>query len=139
MINGISAANPVQQTYAVKGTESAPKTAEKSLKNIDEYVPSEEKEHAGLYAAVPDDDGNMSVKFDAPDAPENKKETTTANTDAVDAEIKQLKERMTELQRKLRTADESSAAEISRQLEQVSQELAMKDNDQYRRENAVFT
>lgn len=139
MINGISAANPVQQTHAVKCTENAPKTVEKSAKNIDEYVPSEEKEHAGLYATVPDDEGNMSVKFDAPDAPENKKETTTANTDAVDTEIKQLKERQQLLQRQLRTADASTAAELQRQLEQVSQELAMKDNDQYRRSNTVFT
>lgn len=89
-----------------------------------------------MYAVEADEDGKRSVSFDAP---ETKSETTTANTDAVDSEIKQLKERQRHLQRQLRTADASSAAELQRQLEQVSQELAMKDNNAYRRANTLFT
>lgn len=71
--------------------------------------------------------------------PETKSETTTANTDAVDSEIKQLKEKQRLLQRQLRGADGTTAAELQRQLEQISQELAMKDNDAYRRANTLFT
>lgn len=38
-----------------------------------------------------------------------------------------------------KSADESTAAELRRKLEQVTAELAQKDNDEYRRQNAVFT
>lgn len=138
MISNINGVNSAQQVYSIKNTENKPReVSEKiSAKNVDEYVPGKEKEPIGLYAVSSDEDGNKSIDFDAPEA--NAK-TTTANTDTVDSEIRRLKEKQNELQRRLRTADESAAAEISRQLEQVSQELAMKDNDQYRRANALFS
>lgn len=140
MISNVNGANPAQQVYSIKPAGSVPvKTAEPektAAKNVDEYVPSDEKEPIGLYAVEADEDGKRSVSFDTP---ETKSETTTANTDAVDSEIKQLKERQQLLQRQLRTADASAAAELQRQLEQVSQELAMKDNDAYRRANTLFT
>lgn len=138
MISNINGVNSAQQVYSVKSAENKPRemTENNSAKNIDEYVPSEEKEPIGLYAVSSDDEGNKLVDFDPPEADA---ETTTANTDAVDGEIRQLKEKQQEPLRRLRTADEVTAADISRQLEQISNELALKDNDQYRRANTIFT
>lgn len=137
MISNINGVNSAQQVYSVKSTENRPQEVpEKAVaKNVDEYIPSEEKEPIGLYAVSADDDGNKSVDFDPPEADAK---TTTANTDIVDGEIRQLKEKQQELQRRLRTTDERTAADISRQLEQISNELALKDNDQYRRANTIF-
>ena len=134
-INGVSAA---QQVYSTKSAENKPRVEEENIaaKNVDEYVPHEEKEPIGLYAVDSDENGNKSVSFDSP---ETNAETTSCSTDAVDNEIKRLKEEQSQLQRQLRTANETTAADIERQLEQISQELAMKDNDNYRRSQAVFT
>lgn len=68
-----------------------------------------------------------------------KNETVTANTDKVDREIKNLRNKAQTLTQKLRSADENTAADIRRELEQVNAELAQNDNDEYRRQNAVFT
>lgn len=103
-------------------------------KNVDEYIPSEEKEPIGLYEVSSDEEGDRSVKFDAP-----KTEQTTANTDNVDREIKTLKERQEALQKALKSAAPDEAAQLQKQLEQVNSELALKDNDNYRRANAVFS
>ena len=94
----------------------------------DEYVPSEEEKDIGLYTPPKDED-----------VPEEKSETTTCNTDRVDEEIKRLKEKQEQLEQKLRAAEGENAERIKKQLESVSAELAMKDNDTYRRQNAIFT
>lgn len=140
MVSNINDINLTKGVNSVKPTETAPKAFSEPqklpAKNVDEYIPSEDKEPIGLYAVEADEDGKLSVNFDDP---ETKSETTTANTDAVDSEIKQLKEKQRLLQRQLRGADGATAAELQRQLEQISQELAMKDNDAYRRANTLFT
>ena len=71
--------------------------------------------------------------------PENKSETTTANTDMVDREIEQLKKQQEKLEERLRTAGPEQAEDIRRQLDQVQRELAQKDNDTYRRQHAIFS
>lgn len=115
--------------------------------NRDEYVTSKEKEPIGLYNVSQDEDGGRRVSYDAPDnssekeqAPaENGDETVTANTDKVDREIKELREKSQTLTEKLRSADPEKADEIRRELDAVSRELSQKDNDQYRRQNTVFS
>lgn len=92
----------------------------------DEYVPSEEDEDIGLYAPSKEEQGKQS-------------ESCTCNTDRVDGEIKRLHEKQEQLEQQLRAAEGENAERIRKQLESVSAELAMKDNDTYRRQNAVFT
>ncbi len=100
---------------------------EKVPRKRDEYVPSEEDKDIGLY------------KPPEEDVSEEKSESCTCNTDRVDGEIKRLKEKQEQLEQKLRSAEGENAERIKKQLESVSAELAMKDNDTYRRQNSVFT
>ncbi len=139
MIESIQNNLPVQSAGTVNSSKAVTQAANKAelpesaSKNVDEYVPSEEKEPIGLYEVSTDEQGDKSVKFDAP-----KTEQTTANTDNVDRELKSLKEKQTALKRQLKTASSDEAAQLQKQLEQVNAELALKDNDNYRRANAVF-
>lgn len=144
MIDNVLSVNSVettQKTGSVKSPERSSeldgKVPEKVSENRDEYVPSEEKEPIGLYNVAPDEDGEPRISFDKPDEP--KEETVTGNTDKVDREIKNLRDKAQMLSQKLRSADESAAADIRRELEQVNAELAQKDNDEYRRQHTVFT
>lgn len=140
MIEGIQSNLHVQSTgsvssaKAVSNTANAAEQPEAAPENVDEYVPSEEKEPIGLYEVSSDEQGDKSVKFDAPKA-----EQTTANTDNVDREIKSLKEKQTALQRQLKTASFEEAEALQKQLEQISAELALKDNDNYRKVNTIFS
>lgn len=139
MINSISTSENVQSVNSVKAAEPnrhEENAAEKAFANRDEYVTSEDKEPIGLYSVESDENGEPCISFGKGNEPVD---LTTANTDNVDREIKSLREKAQSLQRKLRSADENSAADIQRQLEQVTAELAQKDNDQYRRQNAMFT
>lgn len=140
MIESIQSNLPVQSTGSVNSAKAVPNSAnaaeqlETAPKNVDEYVPSEEKEPIGLYEVASDERGDKSVKFDAP-----KTEQTTANTDNVDREIESLKEKQTALQRQLKTAASEEAEALKKELEQISAELALKDNDNYRKANSVFS
>lgn len=139
MIDAVQNNLPVQPTGSVNSAKAVMQAADKAdlpetPKNVDEYIPSEEKEPIGLYEVSSDEEGDRSVKFDAP-----KTEQTTANTDNVDREIKTLKERQEALQKALKSAAPDEAAQLQKQLEQVNSELALKDNDNYRRANAVFS
>ncbi|MDE6132938.1 MAG: hypothetical protein K2G04_06155 [Oscillospiraceae bacterium] len=91
----------------------------------DEYVPSDEDEDIGLY--------------EPPKEEREKSESCTCDTDRVDGEIKRLREKQEQLEQKLRAAEGENAERIRKQLESVSAELAMKDNDAYRRQNAIFS
>ena len=141
MIDSIQSNQPILSVGSVKNVEKSAETAksqsisESSQKNVDEYVPSVEKESIGLYSVSSDESGNLKVAFDAA----SESEETTVNTDAVDREIETLEKEQTALERRLKTADESEAAELERQLEQIESELAMKDNDAYRMANAVIS
>lgn len=64
----------------------------------------------------------------------------TMNTDRVDREIEKLKQERQELERQLRSeTDEAKRQKAQQRLEQVERELNQKDNDAYRRQNAVYT
>ena len=151
-ILSVNSGNTAQKTGGVKNTERlsniadiSEKEPEKASENRDEYVPSEENEPIGLYGVAPDENGEPRISFDkaednsADNDDEPEEETVTGNTDNVDREIKMLRNKAQMLSRRLRSADENSAEEIQRELEQVNAELAQKDNDEYRRQHTVFT
>ncbi len=145
MIENNLSVNSARQIDSVKRTEPLPKTKEKEIEKIsenhDEYVPSEEKEPIGLYSVSPDEDGapRVSLDYEKSKSDNSEGDTITANTDKVDREIKALRDKEQALSQKLSSADERTAEDIRRELEKVSAELAQKDNDEYRRQHAVFT
>ncbi len=145
MIENNLSVNSVSQIDSVKRTEPASKPEEKEgakiPENHDEYVPSEEKEPIGLYSVSPDEDGasRVSLDYEKSKSDDPQGDTITANTDKVDREIKALRDKEQALRQRLRSADERAAENIARELEKVSAELAQKDKDEYRRQNAVFT
>ena len=62
------------------------------------------------------------------------------NTDKVDREIEKLKKQKQELTQQIsRETDGSKVKALQKQLAQVERELSQKDNDTYRRQNAVYT
>lgn len=79
------------------------------------------------------------------DDPEPKKEAGTANvtvtdTDDVDREIEQLKEKQEQLSQQVQREDDPQKREqLERRLAQVEQELSQKDNDTYRRQHAEIS
>lgn len=146
-ILSVYSADTAQKVGSVRSAERSSdidaKEPEKVSENRDEYIPSEEKEPIGLYSVAPDENGEPQISFDKADKSADKgnepeKETVTANTDKVDREIKNLRNKEQTLRQKLSSADESTAADIQRELEQVNAELAQKDNDEYRRQHTVF-
>ncbi len=68
-------------------------------------------------------------------------ETCVGNTNAVDREIRKLKERKQKLEQQIQSAsgDEKKTKELEKKLAQVEQELSQKDNDTYRRQHTVFS
>ena len=136
---------------------------------MDGYAPEEPREPSGRYWMGRDEDGRAKVCFDGPEGaanapkqpegapeaeepkqagqgakgPEGKKdrgETWECNTDKVDREIEALKKERRELEQRLDTeTGEAKIEDLERQLAQVEQELRQKDNDAYRKRNAVFT
>ena len=131
------------------GTPTAAEGERKAAPVCDEYVPEDKsvKRSAGLYRMTHDGDGSPRIAFTPPEdagAPEKsasgrEAETTTVNTDKVDREIEALKEEQRQLKRQLSAADPREAEALNRQLAQVERELRQKDNDAYRRQNAVVS
>lgn len=84
--------------------------------------------------------GGRQPKADVanPEAPEEK---CVGNTDKVEREIRELKEKKRQLEQQLRSAsgDEKRVRELEKKLAQVENELSQKDTDTYRRQNTVFT
>lgn len=66
------------------------------------------------------------------------REKCTTNTDQVDREIQQLREKKRQLEQQLERAvgDEKRCRELEKQLAQINAELGRKDNDTYRRQHA---
>ena len=57
----------------------------------------------------------------------------------MDRELESLRKEREQLEQQLRTAAPEQAEAIRQQLDQVTRELAQKDNDAYRRQHAVFS
>lgn len=106
----------------------------------DEYISSEEAvtKPSGLYRLEQDKDGNKKVFFDDPKKQAKK---CTTDTDKVDKEIKKLKEKKQQLEQQIKSAsgDKNKLRELEKKLAQVESELSQKDNDTYRRQNAVVS
>ncbi len=68
-------------------------------------------------------------------------EICVANTDAVEREIRKLKEKKQQLEQQIQSAsgDEKKIRELEKKLAQVEQELSQKDNDTYRRQHTSFS
>ena len=68
-----------------------------------------------------------------------KPETTTINTDQVDREIERLKQKKQALEQQLRTAQNEQQREaLERELQMIESALSFKDNDTYRKQNAIM-
>mgnify|MGYP001025538767 FL=1 len=134
--------------------ETAPEAAPSPRPAGDRYEPEDPQEPIGLYRVERDEEGNPKVRFDDPEAgkeppepeessqPEKEKKgkITTCDTSRVDREIEALKKRREQLKRQLESAaDPQKAQKLEQKLAQVEAELTQKDNDAYRRQNAVYS
>ncbi len=141
--------------------QNADKTADQKPAPHDEYISSEKsgEKPNGLYHVGQDENGNKKVYFNDPkkegsekdgdrkspkvnaDAPDNGGEKYIANSDKVEREIRELKEKKKKLEQQLKAAsgDEKKAKELENKLAQVERELSQKDTDTYRKQNTEFT
>jgi len=82
----------------------------------------------------------FSSAKDQVDSTLGKTSKTTANTDKVDKEIKNLKSRRDSLKQKIKSEyDTEKKRQYEKELKQVENELAVKDTDSYRKQNAFFS
>lgn len=164
-INGIQNNVDAALVYGIRSSREAAEDQRenvneeaKSLYGKDEYIPSENDEPIGLYRVSEDEDGNPKIDFDqkpepssqkaddgkSPEkaenkpSPKDKSESCTCNTDKVDSELRRLREKREQLEQKLRTAEGENAERLEKQLKSIESELALKDNDNYRRQQAEF-
>ena len=113
----------------------------------DEYISSEKSGNkpSGLYRMGRDENGNPKVLYDDPKKVQKKSATgnaeeCTTNTDAVDREIEKLKEQKRQLEQQIQAeTDEKKVKALEKKLAQVEAELNHKNNDTYRRQNAVVS
>ena len=113
----------------------------------DEYISSEKSGNkpSGLYRMGQDENGNPKVLYDDPKKVQKKyatgkAEECTTNTDAVDREIEKLKEEKRQLEQQIQAeTDDEKVKELEKKLAQVEAELNQKNNDTYRRQNAVVS
>ena len=113
----------------------------------DEYISSEKSSNkpSGLYRMGRDENGNPKVLYDDPKKVQKKSATgnaeeCTTNTDAVDREIEKLKEQKRQLEQQIQAeTDEKKVKALEKKLAQVEAELNQKNNDTYRRQNAVVS
>lgn len=162
--------NTVQMSPAVSRAEESPKidrplsSGQKYSREPaqDRFIPEEKEEPIGLYRLGKDSDGNPKIYFDNPDsrkpdkAPKEdesngpkaagpkeanqKEESCTCNTDAVDREIEKLKRNLQDLTRQLQSeTDETKRNRLEKKLAQIERELSQKDTDTYRKQHAVYT
>lgn len=121
----------------------------------DEYISSEKSgsKPSGLYRLGQDENSNPKVMHDDPkrvakakdvqpkEEPAKKAEKCTTNTDNVDREIEKLKEEKKQLEQQIKAAagDKEKVKVLEKKLAQIEGELSQKDNDTYRRKNAVIS
>ena len=116
----------------------------------DAYISSEKSGNkpSGLYHLGQDGNGNPKVIYDDPKKlakpekePVKEAEECTTNTDDVDKEIEKLKEEKKQLEKQIKAAagDTEKVSELKKKLTMIEGELRQKDNDTYRRQNAIVT
>lgn len=158
-----------EEIKKAENLSSEEKASERKPVQHDEYISSEKagEKPNGLYRVGQDENGKKKVYFNDPkkagkaeetadraekdgnkkmpkvksDDPENAEEKCVGNTDRVDREIRELKERKKQLEQQLKTVsgDEKKTKELESKLAQVERELDQKDNDTYRRQHSTFT
>ena len=149
--NPAVAATGIKETPDTSKANDSPKTIS-AKPDFDRYTPEEKHTSIGLYHVDADDSGKRKISFDAPEhtddesaapseaAPNPAKETCRGNTDKVDREIKELKQKKKELESRLRTeTNEAQAEALEKELAKVERELSQKDNDSYRRQHTIFS
>lgn len=121
----------------------------------DEYISSEKSgsKPSGLYRLGQDENGNPKLMYDDPkreakakdvqpkEEQAKKAEKCTTNTDNVDREIEKLKEEKKQLEQQIKAAagDKEKVKVLEKKLAQIEGQLSQKDNDTYRRQNAVIS
>lgn len=146
------------EQYKVKRTSQKQRAEDKS-EGVpipkDEYISSEKSgiKPSGLYRLGHDENGNPKVMYDDPkgaakakdvqpkEEPAKKAEKCTTNTDNVDREIEKLKEEKKQLEQQIKAAagDKEKVKVLEKKLVQIEGQLSQKDNDTYRRQNAVIS
>jgi len=85
------------------------------------------------------DKRDKDIKVSSEGLSDKASQTTTMDTDIVDREIEKLKNKKAQLEQQLYSVGETKKKELEQELRQVEAELAQKDNDAYRRQNAVVS
>ncbi len=146
-----------KETEEGRGSAKASgKAPDRIFAPCDAYVSSEKagEKPSGLYRVGQDGNGNRKIYFDNPEKSgkadgsgvvkvnagnqDNDTEECTVNTDKVDREIEQLREKKRSLEQQIKAAsgDEKKTKELENKLAEAESELKQKDNDAYRRQNA---
>lgn len=136
-------------TYALQNTDDGPKivysplrkdepeSAAEPVNNAPEGTPNAQNNSAAKAAAKPE---QPKDKDNPGDKKPEKEQKTVCDTDAVDREIKMIKQKVQQLKSAERAAQtEEEAAQAKQELAQAERELAQKNNDTYRRSHAQFT
>ena len=82
---------------------------------------------------------DKDIKVSSEGLSDKASQTTTMDTNNVDREIEKLKNKKAQLEQQLYSVGETKKKELEQELRQVEAELAQKDNDAYRRQNAVVS
>ena len=94
-------------------------------------------------SSKPEESGKDEPKKVSKDDPKEETKSTkcTVDTDKVDREVEKLKKKQSEIEQQIARAQDNpeEAEKLRKQLDQVNQELKMKDNDTYRRQHAQYT
>lgn len=126
---------PKGEPQKTDGTEGAEDCMMKDSRRFDIFEKSRdnfEPDMAGIYQ------GHKAVQEN--EDKEVSESKCTVNTDKVDAEIKQLQQEAQEINRQLQAEkNEDKRDELEQRLQRVESELKVKDNDNYRKQNAVYT
>lgn len=126
--NAAKEADDAKEVNAAKEADNAKKADSpvKPARRQDEYIPEKPQPTPGLYNKDGKKDGGEEV---------------TASTDKVDAEIKKLKEKKAKLEQEIARAqdDPEKLEKLQKQLDQVENELRVKDTDSYRRQHMQIT
>ena len=85
------------------------------------------------------DKRDKDIKVSSEGLSDKASQTTTMDTNNVDREIEKLKNKKAQLEQQLYSVGETKKKELEQELRQVEAELAQKDNDAYRRHNAVVS
>ncbi|MCM1178693.1 MAG: hypothetical protein NC347_00420 [Clostridium sp.] len=94
---------------------------------------------SGVRAGSPQKDKEVEQFKEKPAHQRADAEETTVNTDTVDREIEKLKKQKQQLEQQITAASGNEEKDLQKELSRTEAELNRKDNDTYRRQNAVIS